>query len=418
MLKDVPREAQAYADILHGRTLVLKASGAEINGPDFSVLAEDVRDLVSRGVKIVLVFGGGDQINEHYGKFSAEPRTKIDGVGVTDENVLRHGVLPAFRDIRGKIAKALPEATILETDDLVCDYTEDRRYGFVGVPKELILPDTNLSVVGFAGKVGNEEVNVNADDVAMQLARQCKDEIEELILLTGTGGVLDNKGKVVSLLSDAKLDEIIEGRSKSVSVNGGMLKKIKEVRRALDLVGKVVITKTSALERELLQWMGDGTLCIDGKQMKAGSMRYTEGPIFDAVYAEHVRTGVFRPRSAHEVERLKMNHKVVRIKNSPLGGFSPVPNGDWLELGAVWAGTIGNGVGRMVMDASLEHAGKRKMFALSADEDAVAAFQRHPGFDALGPLSDVKGSERIPTHLSAYDTTNRNPHVFIAKRKS
>lgn len=417
MLSSIPREAQAYADLYHGKTLALKVSGAEIDGPDFSALAEDIRDLTQRGVKIVLVYGGGEQINQAYRTYTNEPRQKIDGVGVTTTEVLEHGVMPAYRSIQGKIRHELPDATFVEPDKLICETTSDSRYGLVGVPKELILPEADVSVVGFVGTVNGKEHNVNADDVVMHLAQEYRDRIEELILLTGSGGVLDTKGNVVSLLTDTSLDAILAGTHHSVQATDGMLKKLREVRRALDVVGKVVITKTSALERELLQYMGDGTLCADSKKMQASRMHYTEGPIFDAVLAEHTRAGIFRQRSADEVERLKMNHQMLRIKQSPLGGFSAVPNGRWLELSAVWAGTIGNGVGRMVMDAAILHANNRPMYALSRDDDAIAAFKRHKGFESFGPLQEAMSAhpEKIPEPLRGSDSRSE---LFIATSTS
>lgn len=416
MLNSITREAQAYADIYHGKTLVLKVSGAEINSTAFSTLVTDITHLTSLGVNIVLCFGGGDQINEEYAKHSTTPRQKIEGVGVTTSEVLNSGVIPAYRNIRQKLQSSFPSPAFVEPSDVKCSMIEDSRFGLVGVPQEIALPDTPLSIVGFTGMVDEQLVNVNADDIARQLAQQYRERIEELILLTGTGGVLDTQGKIVPAILGKKLDEILQQQSRTVSVTDGMLKKLQAVREALSIVGKVVITKTDSLEKELLQWMGDGTMIIDEEQCNSSPLLQKEERILDAVIQEHVRKGVFRARGSDELERLKNNHDFLRIKQSPLGGFSVLPYKKWIELSAVWAGTIGNGIGRMVMDAAIKKAGPRPMYALSADDDAIIAFQAHQGFESKGRLSEIKGSDGTPSHLRSYDTSERNPVLFIAKQ--
>lgn len=417
MLNTITREAQAYADIYHGKTLVLKVSGAEINSTAFSTLVADITHLTSLGVNIVLCFGGGDQINHEYAKHSTTQRQKIHGVGVTTPGVLNAGVIPAYRNMRQQLQSSFLSPVFVEPSDVKCSMIKDSRFGLVGVPQDIALPDAPLSIVGFTGMVGEQLVNVNADDIARQLIEQYRDRIEELILLTGTGGVLDQQSKIVPAILGKKLDEILRKQSSTVSVTDGMLKKLQAIREALSIVGKVVITKTDSLEKELLRWMGDGTMIIDEEQCQSSPLLKKEERILDTVIDANVQKGAFRTRGPDELERLKDNHDLLRIKKSPLGGFSVLPHKKWLELSAVWAGTIGNGIGRMVMDAAIKKAGPRPMYALSADDDAIAAFQAHQGFEGKGRLSNIKGSEDTPTHLGLYDTSARNPMLFIAKQR-
>src|ERR1700741_4386212 len=99
MLSGINRQASAYDSLYHGQTLALKVSGAEIDGEDFPKLTDDIRALNESGVNIALVFGGGKQINRKFGR----PRPQVEGVAVTNEDVLRQGVLPAYVDIREKL---------------------------------------------------------------------------------------------------------------------------------------------------------------------------------------------------------------------------------------------------------------------------------------------------------------------------
>ncbi len=416
MLKNISREAAAYDAIYHGRTLVLKVSGAEIGSADFPLLAEDIRCLVQKGVRIVLAFGGGNQISTQYGK----PRQKIDGVGVTNDDVLQNGVLPAYHDIRAQLSTLLPEGIFVEPEQMQCDLHPNAKFGLVGIPKNIVLPDTDLSFVGFVGKAGKQEVNVNADDIAMQLVTQYHDEVEELIFLTGTGGMLNGEGNIVSLLTTSRIDNILQGLDKDIIVDGGMRQKMQVVRRALDMIAKVVLTKTSKLREEIEQWMGSGTLAVNENTLSVSPLRYMEHPIFDHVVATYTEQGTFRPRTPEEIDEMKTQHRVLRAGNSPLGGFSVIPRESWSELSTVWAGSIGNGIGQMLLDAAVREAGRRKMYALAVADDAIQAFSRHPKFDALGSLSEAQKTrmDELPNSLAEYDTAKRDPQVFVKKNSA
>lgn len=415
MLQTISREAGAYDTIYHGKTILLKVSGAEIESPDFATLVSDIRALVSKGVRIVVTFGGGEQISKAYGK----PREKIDGVGVTTDDVLRNGVIPAYHTLRAKFRDALPECTLATCHDIDCEPHPDARFGHVGIPTSVQLPNAALTVVGFVGKSGSADVNVNADDIARCIALQYQHEIEELIFLTNKGGVEDTKGRIVPVLTDAKIDAILRHEDREIVADGGMEKKLAEIRRSIDIIGKVVITKTSALRAEIEQWMGSGTLCIDSKQLSTSPMRFVEEPIFDTVYRTNVETGTFRERNANDVLALKTHHRMLRIKNSPLGGFSLVPRSQWLELSTLWAGTIGNGIGRILCDTAIDEAGKRPLYALSTNKDAIYMFREHPQFIDAGPLSYARQAMApLPEHLTHYDVSERNPRVFLARKTS
>lgn len=411
MLSGINRQANAYDSLYHGQTLALKVSGAEIESADFPKLASDITSLNENGVNIALVFGGGEQINRKFGR----PRPKVDGVAVTNDDVLRNGVLPAYDDIRRKLAEALPHGVLLEPKDLRCDFHPDTAYGLVGIPKDIVLPDAKLVMTGFVGSVDGVLTNVNADDIARLLVEQYSDRIEELLFLTNAGGVVDAEGRVVSLLTEKRIDALLAGTDGYITVDGGMKKKMIEVRRALEKIAKVVITKTSGLQDEIEKWMGSGTLCVDSRELTTSPMRYIEEPIFDEMYAAYVAQDIFRPRSPEELVKLKTHHQMLRANHSPLGGLSLVPRGDWVELSGLWAGCIGNGIGQMLLESALKEAGRRKLYAVSANQDSIGAFTASGLFRDLGPVSRAKSvlPPDAPKELRDYDTTNRDPHVFI-----
>ena len=409
-LAHISREADAYDALYSGKTLLLKVSGSEIESEDFPKLIEDIRFLLQKGIKIILVYGGGEQINRHYGK----PRIKLGGVGVTDSDVLWQGVLPANAEIKEKLREALPEGIYYDSYELPCDPHPESNLGNVGVPQGMILSDESLHVLGFVGDIGGKPANVNADDIAHVIAEHFGEDIEEAIFLTNTGGVLAEDASVVTLLTQKRIRAVLEGEDSTVKVDGGMRKKLKSVEDMLPLVGKIVITKTDGLRDEVEQWKGSGTLCLDSTIAEAGAMLALEEPIFDAIFAELVSKGVFRERTEDEIRKLKAHHRMLRVKSSPLGGFSLIPHGEWLELCTLWAGTVGNGVGQLLLESAIKEANGRKLFALTTDDRAAKAFEAN-GFESLGLLSEaLQNSAELPAHLKDYDTSKRDPKLFLS----
>ncbi len=341
----------------------------------------------------------------------------LHGIGVTDHSVLTRGVIPAYNDIRDKLHSTFPYAKILEPKDIRCDLHSNASFGLVGVPQDIPLPNEKLVIAGFVGMAKDQLVNVNADDIARKLVQLHHKEIEELIFVTKVGGVRKKSGEIVPLLNEKSIGRILKGEDPDIEVSGGMTKKVQEVLKALDVSPKVVMTNTSGLDDEIHQWMGSGTLCVDSRQLATSEIFLREGPIFDAVYQSHVINNKFRERDDDELEVLRMHHRMLRAKKSPLGGFSLVPRDDWVELSALWAGSIGNGIGQMLLHAAKQDAGRRKMYALSSDKDAIDAFIASKLFDDLGPVSKAKNQlpSDAPEDLKNYKKEGRDPHVFIAR---
>ena len=60
--------ANAYYDLYQEKTLLVKASGAELQPDKLPHLIDAIETLTEHGVYITLVFGGGKQIDHHWGK--------------------------------------------------------------------------------------------------------------------------------------------------------------------------------------------------------------------------------------------------------------------------------------------------------------------------------------------------------------
>lgn len=264
---DVSQEEFEYYTQKHqGKKMIIKVSGGEFSTPEFSQLIETIHLLLENDITIFLVFGGGYQIDACYRKFSETPREKIDGVGVTTATVLEHGVLPAYRSLiqllEQKFLDMPYSVNVLEPKDLhVLSCIDCEKFGFVANPEKIILDESkNLHIIGFVGedRVG-QKYNVNADEIALAITDQQK--IDEVVFITGTGGILDNDGEIVSKISHDELKKMTAGEFPNVSVKEGMQKKCQEILELLKKVPKVAMATSSTLERELFTKKGAGTLC-------------------------------------------------------------------------------------------------------------------------------------------------------------
>ena len=159
-----------------------------------------------------------------------------------------------------KFPRSAPEMSAPEIIDI----------GHVGEVKEIngeivdmLMHGDFIPVVAPVG-VGDdgESYNINADVVAGKLAECLK--AEKLVLLTNTAGLLDKQGEVLTGLSSARVDELIQDGT----IYGGMLPKIacaldavhSGVKSAHIIDGRV----EHALLLEIFTDQGVGTLIQNG----------------------------------------------------------------------------------------------------------------------------------------------------------
>jgi len=247
-------EALPYIQRFAGKTLVIKYGGnAMVDEALKSGFARDVVLMKAVGINPVIVHGGGPQIGELLGRLGKESRF-VGGMRVTDSETMdivemvlggqvnkqivslinQHGGSAVgltgkdgglLRARKMHFDKDAPENKASEIVDI----------GHVGEVVAVNAAIVNMLVQGdfipVIAPIGVDEhgasYNINADLVASKVAEVLK--AEKLILLTNTAGVLDKNEQVVTGLSAADVDRLIDDGS----IYGGMLPK---VRCALEAV--------------------------------------------------------------------------------------------------------------------------------------------------------------------------------------
>ena len=237
-------EALPYIKRFHGRTIVVKCGGNAMTDEHLKqCFARDVVLLKLVGMNVVVVHGGGPQIENMLGRVGKKGEF-IQGMRVTDAETMEvvEMVLggQVNKDVVNLINRAGGKAVGLTGKDggmirakklLLPNKENPDDLIDVGQVGDIVQIDPsligNLEGAGFipviapigVGKDG-ETYNINADVVAGKVAEVLK--AEKLVLLTNTPGVLDKAGQLITGITPKQIDDMVEDGT----LSGGMLPKI------------------------------------------------------------------------------------------------------------------------------------------------------------------------------------------------
>jgi acetylglutamate kinase len=239
-------EALPYIRRFSGKTVVVKYGGHAMSDEKLKEsFALDVILLKSLGINIVVVHGGGPQINETLKRYGIVSEF-VRGMRVTDAATM--GVVEMVltgqvnKEVVGYLNQHGGRAVGLSGKDgnlLLCEKllqpvkredgtVEHVDIGFVGnvvkVNQELIQTLEHGKFIPVIAPVGvgagGESYNVNADLVAGRVAGALR--AEKLILLTDVEGVKDQEGNLLSSISVVDVPGLIDGGV----ITGGMIPKV------------------------------------------------------------------------------------------------------------------------------------------------------------------------------------------------
>ncbi len=234
---EVLTQALPYIKRYNGKTVVVKYGGnAMINEHLKEQVMEDVVLLSLIGVKVVLVHGGGPEINEMMDKLGKKPQF-IDGLRVTDKETV--DIVQMV--LAGKVNKSL--VTHLESKGgnamgisgidggLIKATIKDEKLGYVGkitdvnvTPINDLLGKGYIPVISTVASDENGNVyNINGDTAAARIAGALN--AERLIMMTDIAGVLKDKDDPSTLIPHITVTEAQELKNEGV-ISGGMIPKV------------------------------------------------------------------------------------------------------------------------------------------------------------------------------------------------
>ncbi len=251
-------EVQLFADLFKhmpaAKFALIKISGATL-AKHMDQLTTDIAFLNKLGVHPVIVHGAGKELDK-----LLPHSKKVDGIRATPEEdmaiikeVMQQINLQLTLGIVEKGGRAMGLTDVIEAIPME-GYGQVGSVGSVDVSTiQKVIASNATPVICPLGTYGSKTYNINADTAAKGIVDALGPR--KFIMLTETGGVLDDQGQIVPFLNlSSDLDDL--------PISGGMLLKVKEVQQFLSQAKgcEVVITSAPGLLKEIFTVKGHGTI--------------------------------------------------------------------------------------------------------------------------------------------------------------
>ncbi len=271
-------EALPYLQKYHDKVVVVKYGGNAMTNDELKqAVMSDIVLLSLVGIKIVLVHGGGPEINAMLKKTNKESKF-INGLRYTDEETV--DIVQMV--LAGKVNKDL--VSLLQSHggnaigfcgldgNLLVAEELDPQLGYVGEITEVnpgviktALDNGYIPVISTVatGGDGKTVYNINADTAAARIAAEM--HASSLILMTDIIGLLEDKDDESTLIRTAGVSEIPYLKKQGI-ISGGMIPKIdccvEAVRRGVPKANIIDGRIPHSILIELLTDLGAGTMII------------------------------------------------------------------------------------------------------------------------------------------------------------
>ncbi|HVR81716.1 MAG TPA: acetylglutamate kinase [Luteimonas sp.] len=272
--KEIQQYLKRFSQLDAARFAVVKVGGAVLRD-ELDALVSSLSFLQQVGLTPIVVHGAGPQLDAEMQKAGIVKRT-VGNLRVTDAPVLAV-VRRVMRQENLRLVEALQaqgvRATSILSGVFEAAFLEREVYGLVGKVTGVdtdgihaaIKVESIPVIASLAETVDGQIVNVNADWAANELIKTLQPY--KIVFLTGTGGLLDDHGKVIDSINlSTEYDELIT----QPWLHSGMRVKIEQIHdllMALPPSSSVSITKPAQLAKELFTHKGSGTLVRRGERV-------------------------------------------------------------------------------------------------------------------------------------------------------
>ncbi len=294
------RSAAPYVRLYKGKTFVIKAGGAVFGDiASTRALMEQIALLHHLGIRVVLVHGGGPQLDEMQRSLGIEPRM-VRGRRVTDDKSIDATTMVLNGLINTRILSICRELGIdavglsgvdaglvraSRRPPVVVD-GESIDYGFVGdivsIETQVLNKQLEAGLMPVVSPLSSDDagcvLNINADTVAASIGAALG--AEKLILCTGAPGILEQLEDPLSLVSYTDLRGLAKLQAAG-SLEGGMLPKASAIEAAIKggvrRVHVISYRLRDSLLTEVFTNEGTGTLIVADIQALTPAEQHTGG---------------------------------------------------------------------------------------------------------------------------------------------
>ena len=292
------RNAAPYIRMYKGKVFIVKVGGALFGSPEATrSLMEQVAILHQVGIRVVLVHGGGPQLNEMQRSLGIEPKM-IDGRRVTDaktvevtvmvlNGMLNTRLLGICRElgikavgisgVDGGLVRAHRRPPVRAADGSQVDYGQ---VGDIeGIDPDVLNQLLNAGYMPVVSPLSCDAqgtvLNINADTVAARIGAALG--AEKLLLCTGSAGIFEHLEDPSTLVSYTDLNGL-KRLEAGGSFADGMMPKANAIEAAIrggvHRVHVISFKSTDALLAEVFTNEGLGTLIVaDIKALSAAEQQ-------------------------------------------------------------------------------------------------------------------------------------------------
>lgn len=267
-------EAIPYVKKFVGKIIVIKYGGnAMIDEIQKDNVIKQITLLKMLGIKVVLIHGGGPDIEEELRNKNIESKFK-NGLRVTDKKTMDIVKMVLVGKTNTEIVNMLNMQLCnaigisgIDGNIIKCKKS-NKDIGYVGEIEKInnnlifdLLEKDYIPVISPIGTDGEGNFyNINADTVASEIAISLKSN--KIILLTNIDGILDKEKKIISIIDKRDVEQLINNGT----IQGGMIPKVEACVQCLNNgVERTHIlngSKKNTILYELLTDDGIGTMII------------------------------------------------------------------------------------------------------------------------------------------------------------
>lgn len=271
---DILVEAIPYVKKFVGKIIVIKYGGnAMIDEIQKDNVIKQITLLKMLGIKVVLVHGGGPDIEEELKTKNIKSEFK-NGLRVTDQetmDVVRMVLVGKTNtEIVNMLNMQLCNAIGISGIDgnVIKCRKSSKDIGYVGeiekINNDLIFDLLEKDYIPVISPIGTDDdgnfFNINADTVASEIAISLKSH--KIILLTNIDGIMDKDNNLISIIDKKNIEHLINNGT----ISGGMIPKVQAcvqcLNNGVDRTHILNGSKKNTILYELLTDDGIGTMII------------------------------------------------------------------------------------------------------------------------------------------------------------
>ena len=278
---EILTQALPYIQKYNGKVLVIKYGGNAMISEELKhQVMEDIALLRMVGVRVVLVHGGGPEINSMLEKLGKKSEW-INGLRVTDKETIDVVQMVLAGKVNKSLVNLLGQQGVKAVglsgmdDRLIQAVMKDPDLGYVGritgVNAQLLLDLMDDGYVPVISTLACDDegnvYNINADTAAARIAGAIG--AESLFMMTDIAGILRDKDDPDSLIPCIDINEAVELFNSGI-ISGGMIPKVECCIDAIHRgVGRVVVMDgrvSHSILLEILTNEGVGTMVLESKE--------------------------------------------------------------------------------------------------------------------------------------------------------